>query len=120
MAAKRAVEYLGDTSSILESIRNVEYIFTSTSFPDSVTSLSGNLDGHIKCSELSLYEQIANAVENIEVSYSDYGSITPKRNDDAAYYGRGWTPRIDVPVISKNRYIIIEKKGNERICRCIC
>lgn len=114
MAADRAVEYLGDTSSILESIRNVEYIFTSTSFPDSVTSISGNLDGHIKCSELSLYEQIANAVENIEVSYSDYGSITPKRNDDAAYYGRGWTPRIDVPVISKKQIYYYREKREMR------
>ena len=40
MATARAVDYLGKTSAILETVRNVEYIFTSTSFPDSVTSLS--------------------------------------------------------------------------------
>ena len=97
MATARAVDYLGKTSAILETVRNVEYIFTSTSFPDSVTSLSGNMDGHIKCSEMLLYDQIISAVKDIKVSYSDYGSITPKRNDEAAYYSRGWTPRIDVP-----------------------
>ena len=111
---KMAVDYLGKTSAILETVRNVEYIFTSTSFPDSVTSLSGNMDGHIKCSEMLLYDQIISAVKDIKVSYSDYGSITPKRNDEAAYYSRGWTPRIDVPTISKQQIYYYRQKREKR------
>ena len=114
MATARAVDYLGKTSAILETVRNVEYIFTSTSFPDSVTSLSGNMDGHIKCSEMLLYDQIISAVKDIKVSYSDYGSITPKRNDEAAYYSRGWTPRIDVPTISKQQIYYYRQKREKR------
>ena len=114
MATARAVDYLGKTSAILETVRNVEYIFTSTSFPDSVTSLSGNMDGHIKCSEMLLYDQIISAVKDINVSYSDYGSITPKRNDEAAYYSRGWTPRIDVPTISKQQIYYYRQKREKR------
>lgn len=114
IATTRAIDYLGKISSILESVHNVEYIFTSTSFPDSVTSLSGNMNGKIKCSEIFLYEQIANAITNINVSYSDYGSITPKRNDEAAYYSRGWTPRIDVPVISLQQIYYYRQKREKR------
>lgn len=114
MATSRAVDCLGKTSAILESVPNVEFIFTSTSFPDSVTSLSGNMDGKIKCSEIPLYEQIISAIKNIEVSYSDYGSITPKRNDEAAYYSRGWTPRIDVPIVSEQQIYYYRQKREKR------
>ena len=114
IATTRAIDCLGRISAILESIHNVEYIFTSTSFPDSVTSLSGNMNGKIKCSEISLYEQIVSAITNINVSYSDYGSITPKRNDEAAYYSRGWTPRIDVPVISQQQIYYYRQKREKR------
>ena len=114
IATTRAIDCLGKISAILESVHNIEYIFTSTSFPDSVTSLSGNMDGKIKCSEISLYEQIVNATININVSYSDYGSITPKRNDEAAYYSGGWTPRIDVPVISQQQIYYYRQKREKR------
>lgn len=114
MAATEAIDRLGPISAILESVRNVEYIFTSTSFPDSVTSLSGNMDGQIKCSEISLYDQIMTAAKEIEISYSDYGSITPKRNDETAYYSRGWTPRIDVPIISKQHIYYYRQKKEKR------
>ncbi len=114
IATTRAIDCLGKISAILESVTNVEYVFTSTSFPDSVTSLSGNMDGKIKCSEISLYEQVTNAITNIDVSYSDYGSITPKRNDEAAYYSRGWTPRIDVPVISQQQIYYYRQKREKR------
>lgn len=114
IATTRAIDCLGRVSAILESLKNVEYIFTSTSFPDSVTSLSGNINGKIKCSEISLYEQISNSIKNINLSYSDYGSITPKRNDEVAYYGRGWTPRIDVPVISQQEIYYYRQKKEKR------
>lgn len=114
IATTRAIDCFGKISAILESVSNVEYIFTSTSFPDSVTSLSGNMNGKIKCSEISLYEQIVSAIKEIEVSYSDYGSITPKRNDEAAYYSRGWTPRIDVPIISHQQIYYYRQKREKR------
>lgn len=117
IATNRAIDCLGNVSAILESIPNVEYIFTSTSFPDSVTSLSGNMNGKIKCSEISLYEQIEHsvkAIKDMNISYSDYGSITPKRNDETVFYSRGWTPRIDVPILSAQQIYYYRQKREKR------
>lgn len=111
-AENKAVEYLGVASAIFETHANVEYIFTSTSFPDSVTSLSGTMDGNINCAEITLFDCVANATQNIALSYSDYGSITPKRNDDVAFYSNGWTPRIDVPASNNLIFYYRQKREN--------
>ncbi len=102
MVLEKTLAQMGLISGILNGYPNVEYIFSSTSFPDSVTSLSEETEGYIHCSEITMYEKICKE-SLVPISYADYGSVTPKRNDDAAFYGRGWTPRIDFPVLNNKR-----------------
>ena len=97
IAEERATHCIGIASGLLQNIENVNYILASTSFPDSVTTLSGKTSGVIDCSEVPLFHTVQAGVNPIQLIYSDYGSITPKRNDVAAFYSRGWVPRIDVP-----------------------
>lgn len=115
LAEEKAVSYFGNVTAIFDNHSFVECILISTSFPDSVTSLSGKENGVIPLTEISLFNSVKQNVGEIKISYSDYGSITPKRNDDVAYYGKGWTPRIDVPVIDSNLifYYRCKKGDNE-------
>lgn len=97
IAENNAVSFFGLAHGILKDCCSTQFVLTSTSFPDSVTSLSKADHGVIRCAELRIYDSVANAVA-VPIVYSDYGSITPKRNDEVPFYGNGWTPRIDVPV----------------------
>lgn len=97
IAENRAISYLCSAKDRLKECEYVEFVLTSTSFPDSVASLNKReQQGTIACTELRLFNSVEQAV-SFPISYSDYGSITPKRNDDVAFYGNGWIPRIDVP-----------------------
>ena len=71
VAETNAVDFFNLAHSILENYFVVEYVLTSTSFPDSVTSLSKSYAGTLKCSELSLYENVKKNIP-LPISYSDY------------------------------------------------
>ncbi len=114
IAEEQATSYLGIASGLFSEFANMSYILTSTSFPDSVTSLSGNMEGDIKCAEIALYNSVMEAMNPLNIIYSDYGSITPKRNDDVAYYARGWTPRIDIPIANNERIYYYRMKKENR------
>jgi hypothetical protein len=98
IAESNAVTFFGLAHGILKDCCSMQFVLTSTSFPDSVTSLSKADQGVIRCAELRVYDSVVKEVVDIPIVYSDYGSITPKRNDEVPFYGNGWTPRIDVPV----------------------
>lgn len=110
IAEERATSCIGVAYGILKQQSKVKFIFGSTSFPDSVTSLSGKADGEINCTEVMLFDTVKTAIDPIQISYSDYGSITPKRNDEPAFYGRGWIPRIDVPILNPKIFYYRRRK----------
>ena len=51
-----------------------------------------------------------NIKQDVAISYGDYGSINPLRND--LVFTRGWRPRIDFPT-SKNRIFYYREKRSK-------
>ena len=85
-------------------------ILVSTSFPQSVTDISGPDYGDFNQEEVSFHATTANILHNrIKVAYGDYGSINPIRND-AAGGGNGWRPRIDYPYGGTRLFYYREKR----------
>lgn len=112
IAEDRAISYLDLAHDKLKDFENIKFVLTSTSFPDSVVSLNKKTNhGTIICTEQLLFDRVERAI-SFPISYSDYGSITPKRNDDAAFYGNGWIPRIDVPRHDVSEIFYYRKKKN--------
>lgn len=111
IAENNAVSVFGLAHGVLKDCCLTQFVLTSTSFPDSVTSLSKSDHGVIPCTELRLFDSVRDSVA-VPVSYSDYGSITPKRNDAAPFYSNGWTPRIDIPINGVSHiFYYRQKKG---------
>ena len=113
IAVDRAISYLELAHDRLKDFENIKFVLTSTSFPDSVVSLNKKTNQvTIACTEQVLFNRVK---ENLSfpISYSDYGSITPKRNDVAAYYGNGWIPRIDVPKHDVSEIFYYRQKKNK-------
>lgn len=115
------VEYVDEAnlqskhSSIIQfctSISENDYILKnliicSSSFPAMVNH-NGSFDGSIPQQTAALYKACDNSLKLIDVSYGDYGSVHPFRNDITAY---NWVPRIDFPLKSK---VIFYRKQRER------
>lgn len=83
-----------------QKIPNVHFILTSTSFPDKIGE---NDYGNLCLAEIRLYHSVATECSQINIIYSDYGTINPIRNDNVIM-ANGWRPRIDVPIESEIFY----------------
>lgn len=87
-----------------------ELVLVSTSFPKAVTDVGGEGYGDFRVEEVYLHAATANRVHNFAtISYGDYGSINPVRNDAIA---RGWRPRIDYPYGSDHVFYHREKRSS--------
>ncbi|REF70264.1 beta family protein [Paracoccus versutus] len=87
-----------------------ELVLVSTSFPKSVTDVGGESYGDFRIEEVYLHAATANRVHNFaDISYGDYGSINPIRNDAVA---RGWRPRIDYPYGPDHVFYYREKRSS--------
>lgn len=75
--------------------KNVEFVVTSTSFPDNISDIGDSLTDEFKTAEVTLVNKVQEKCGN-DIIYSDYGSISVKRNDNVVM-ARGWIPRIDIP-----------------------
>lgn len=82
-------------------------IFTvcSTSFPNNISDIGNDTEDIFKIIEIDLYDEIRAKIDSqIPIIYGDYGSISPKRNDEVIM-ARGWIPRIDVPTRDEIYYV---------------
>ena len=85
---------------VYKKIPRVHFILTSTSFPDKI----GESDcSNIPLIKIRLYNSIVRGLPQINITYSDYGTINPIRNDNVIM-ANGWRPRIDVPIDSEIFY----------------
>jgi hypothetical protein len=90
--AEKAIARINNIKSILNYI-DVKFIVTATSFPNNVTDLGDVESDTFSLSEIQIHNAVCNKIPN--VTYGDYASINPKRNDTITM-ARGWIPRIDV------------------------
>lgn len=88
---EQAIKIIRD---IYAKVPHASFILTSTSFPDKIGEENS---ATLPLTEIRLYNEVSRAVPAINITYSDYGSINPIRNDNVIM-ANGWRPRIDVPL----------------------
>ncbi len=93
--AEKVISRISNMKKLLTKNKNINYIVTSTSFPNNVSEMGGGDHDTYLISSVSIYEYIAKQISDIQ--YGDYGAINPIRNDQVTM-ARGWIPRIDVPL----------------------
>jgi len=93
---KNVYDILGD---------KVMFTVCATSFPNNISDIGNDAGDTFGIIEIDLYNEIrAKTDPRISIIYGDYGSISPKRNDEVIM-ARGWIPRIDVPTETEIYYI---------------
>lgn len=102
------------TLSLIEKIAEIlpgaQIVILSTSFPRSIADIGDPEEDSFPLEEVFLFEEISrNSKQGISISYGDYGSINPLRNDLVFARG-GWRPRIDFPTSKKKTYYYREKR----------
>lgn len=108
-----AATTLGLIDRIHEIVPRAEIVILSTSFPRNIEELGDPEDDSFPLEEVFLYEEIAkNIKEDVAISYGDYGSINPLRND--LVFTRGWRPRIDFPTSKKRIFYYREKRNKDK------
>lgn len=94
--AEKTIVRISNFRKLMEENADIiYYIVVSTSFPNNVSEMGGEDYDEYLISSVSLHEHVQTKLPNI--AYGDYGSINPIRNDGVPM-GRGWIPRIDVPL----------------------
>lgn len=82
--------------------KKVNYTVVSTSFPNNVSEMGGEDYDLYQITSVLLYDDIKSKIFS-NVTYGDYGSINPIRNDQVIM-ARGWIPRIDTPLLTQVYY----------------
>jgi hypothetical protein len=103
--SRKAVEVINE----LETFSVGEIILTATSFPQNPIEHGGDEYGDFVLEEVSLYRKVKASYPSI--IYGDYATINPVRRLQAG--GRGWVPRIDMPIKQKIYYYRSRKKEIE-------
>ena len=109
--AEQNVETAKTFINILSSIGINNIVLSSTSFPTNVSEhMNANNYIAFKIKEFDFYKNVAKEYynTNLNITYSDYASINPTRNDNV--FARGWIPRIDVPSIDKQIHCLRRKR----------
>lgn len=88
--AEKSIVRIQNIQSILGDSPN--YILCGTSFPNNISEFGDVPSATLNISEISIHELVTSKIPS--VSYGDYGSINPIRNDTITM-ARGWIPRID-------------------------
>jgi hypothetical protein len=93
-------------NNVYELLGNkVVFTVCSTSFPNNISDIGNDTNDTFKIIEIELYNEIIAGIDSrIPIIYGDYGSISPKRNDEIIM-ARGWIPRIDVPTQTEVYYV---------------
>lgn len=108
--APRVTSRINNSINILGN--KTRFVVCSTSFPNNISTIGHDISDAFKLNEIDLYNEVRSSVSNmqISISYGDYGSINPERNDGVVM-ARGWIPRIDIPTESEI-YYYRERKGD--------
>lgn len=91
--AEKCTARINNIKQIAED-SSCNYIVASTSFPNNVRDLGDVNTDTFSISEIEMFNVIS---EHNNITYADYASINPIRNDSIKM-ARGWIPRIDVPL----------------------
>lgn len=92
--AAKCIARINNVKQIIED-SSCNYVVASTSFPNNVRDLGDVNTDTFMISEIEMFNAIIK--EHNDVTYADYASINPIRNDTVTM-ARGWIPRIDVPL----------------------
>lgn len=91
------------SAPIIRAIREfcpaITIVCVGTSFPRNVTEIGDEKSDEFRLEEVALFDEI-NRLHNEPVSYGDYGSINPIRNDFSPPVGVHLRARIDFPTAS--------------------
>lgn len=121
--AEKCIARINNIKQIIED-SSCNYIIASTSFPNNVRDLGDVNTDTFSISEIEIFSTI---VKEHNVTYADYASINPIRNDTVTM-ARGWIPRIDVP-LEKIVYYYKERRPKgvtayastyTRVARAVC
>lgn len=91
--AEKCIARINNLKKIVKA--DTTFIVTSTSFPNNISDIGDSLYDELKNSEVDIVKKVQDSCGE-DVMYSDYGSISVRRND-GVIMARGWIPRIDVP-----------------------
>ncbi len=83
-------------AKVRKLIPSAQVVVVSTSFPRYVSDIGNDDKDTFPLNELLIFQGLKEQYGDI--SYGDYASIFPTRNDSVVM-SRGWIPRIDVPTI---------------------
>lgn len=109
--ADKAVARINNVYKILG--KRVKFTICATSYPNNVSEIGKDDKDTFQINEIDLYEDVKKRISpDINFMYGDYGSISPKRNDDIIM-AKGWVPRIDVPTQTEI-YYVRERKNTTR------
>ena len=101
--AEKAIARINNVYAMLKE--KVIFIICSTSFPNNVGEIGNDDKDTFRIIEMDLFEEIKKKIgDKVNIIYGDYGSISPKRNDDIVM-AHGWIPRIDVPTENEIYYV---------------
>lgn len=91
-------------------IPGANIVIMATSFPKSIEDIGNAEHDTFPIEERYLFEQVKRNTnsENYKVTYGDYGSINPQRNDMIT---TGWRPRIDFPTPNRRTFYYREKRN---------
>lgn len=121
--AEKCIARINNIKQIIED-SSCNYIIASTSFPNNVRDLGDVNTDTFSISEIEIFNTI---IKEHNVTYADYASINPIRNDTVTM-ARGWIPRIDVP-LEKIVYYYKERRPKgvtayastyTRVARSVC
>ncbi|MDB5589293.1 MAG: hypothetical protein JWP26_4263 [Devosia sp.] len=105
-----AVRTSGLVNRAFDLIPGANVVIMATSFPKSIEDIGNSEHDTFPIEERYLFEQVKNNTksENYKVTYGDYGSINPQRNDMIT---TGWRPRIDFPTPNRRTFYYREKRN---------
>ncbi len=98
IAQKKSNIYSEKAISVISELNNFslgKIILSATSFPKNPTDFGGEEYGQLNLEEC-IFFNTANRATHLELIYGDYATINPIRSLQAG--GRGWIPRIDLPM----------------------
>lgn len=112
----QGVEYVEFVDKILTKLndifanKNVSYIVSATSYPNNISEIGLDAYDVFSLCEVKLYNDLRK--RGWDVEYSDYASISVKRNDKTKM-AHGWVPRIDVP--TKEDFYYYRKRRDKQL-----
>lgn len=98
-----AARTLGYMEEIRKLLPTANFISLATSFPKVISEVGDQFEGRFPIEEVTLHSELIKQDESFQISYGDYGSINPIRND--LILRGGWHARIVYPTTTQSHYL---------------